>query len=136
MQEKENPQRRRYDSKHPLIFYYACMCTCIKMRGGSDGEVVHKKMHIKARKEVSMNYSSFNTPRRQCPQCGGIQVQTTMMSTYRGESLKLVQPYRTVAFFKRRSSTSPMVYLTCLSCGLTSLYATQPNNLVPDKMER
>lgn len=82
-----------------------------------------------------MNHSSFNTLRRQCPQCGGVQVQTTM-STQRGEGLKLVQPYRTVEFLKRRSSTSPIVYLTCLSCGLTSLYATQPNNLVPDKMER
>lgn len=82
-----------------------------------------------------MNQSSSNTLRRQCPQCGSIQVQTTMR-TQRGEGLKLVQPYRTVEFFKRRSSTSPMVYLTCLSCGLTSLYATQPNNLVPDKMER
>src|SRR5690348_14612785 len=107
-------------SKRPLIFYYARMYTCINMRG-SYGEVVHKKIHIKARKEVSMNQSSSNTPRRQCPQCGGVQVQTTM-STHRGEGLKLVQPYRAVELFKKRSSTSPIIYLTCLSCGLTSLY--------------
>jgi predicted nucleic-acid-binding Zn-ribbon protein len=82
-----------------------------------------------------MNQSSPNISRRQCPQCGGAQVQTTM-STYRGEGLQLIQSYRSVELFKKRSSTSPIVYLTCLSCGLTSLYATQPDNLVPDNMER
>lgn len=66
-----------------------------------------------------------------CPFCGERRV-STVISTADGRPLHLVQSERAVTLFGGRSSTSPLAALTCVACGFTALYATQPGNLIPD----
>lgn len=65
-----------------------------------------------------------------CPECGGTRVWTQVKTYY---YFKLVQPWRCVSLFSGKSSESNTQAITCLNCGYTALYATEPQNLVPDK---
>ncbi len=59
-----------------------------------------------------------------CPQCGGERALTKIQGPY-ADHIVLIRP----GFDPPKS---PLIALTCVNCGLTQLYATQPHRLVPD----
>jgi predicted nucleic-acid-binding Zn-ribbon protein len=71
---------------------------------------------------------------RRCPECGGervwvlVEIQTQYIATF-----KLKQPRRSVPFFRRHENSSEAQALTCLNCGYTALYATEPQKLIPNE---
>jgi hypothetical protein len=78
-----------------------------------------------------------------CHECGGrrvfvhVNITTPLTEsefTHRRE-LQLQQPKRSIGFLglSGKSNTSSLVALSCTHCGNTTLYATEPENLMPDE---
>ena len=65
-----------------------------------------------------------------CPECGGERTFVKYGKVYPREEIRLVQPHSAYGFFMNTSSIDA---LTCLTCGYTTLYATQPDRLKPYK---
>jgi hypothetical protein len=63
-----------------------------------------------------------------CPECGGRRVWALYVYN---AGVILRQPDRST-FFKRRKNYTGTSALTCIVCGYVSIYALQPNNLIPD----
>ncbi|GHO52159.1 hypothetical protein KSD_03940 [Ktedonobacter sp. SOSP1-85] len=70
-----------------------------------------------------------------CPECGGqrVYVEAIVSVKIPDTSVMLKQPKRSTPLFSGKSRYSDTVALTCLMCGYTALYATEPANLVPNK---
>ena len=79
-----------------------------------------------------------------CPECGGQRVRTMLDITATGinstgldwDGVQLKQPERVIGLgglFSGKSNTSEIVSVSCTNCGYTSLYATEPSNLIPDE---
>jgi predicted nucleic-acid-binding Zn-ribbon protein len=73
---------------------------------------------------------------RPCPECGGQRVEVEDRMHIRGGSMSyamyLKQWARSRNIFKRKSNKSETITLTCIRCGYTAWYATEPSNLIPD----
>ncbi|GCE27543.1 hypothetical protein KDA_36040 [Dictyobacter alpinus] len=63
-----------------------------------------------------------------CPECGGARVRVS----YSMGVIMLAQFKRSASFLGKKSRTSSTQPVTCTSCGYTVVYATEPNNLIPD----
>ena len=80
--------------------------------------------------------------RKPCPECGGQRVVVEdhlkgglMMALPLSDSgIYLRQSQRSTSKFHQGDfNTSPTVVLTCIRCGYTAWYATEPSNLIPDQ---
>ena len=75
---------------------------------------------------------------RPCPECGGQRVEVEDRMHTRGPysntpyAMYLQQWARSRNIFKRKSNKSETITLTCIRCGYTAWYATEPSNLIPD----
>lgn len=77
-----------------------------------------------------------------CSECGGtrVLVQVTIttplteLDPTKERELQLQQPKRSIGFFglSGKSNTSSLFARTCTRCGNTTLYATDPQDLIPD----
>ncbi len=76
-----------------------------------------------------MNAQMQRPTPKPCPECGGERVFTKYTKQYPNVEIKLTQP----GLFM---NTSTIDALTCLTCGYTTLYATQPNKLRPYKNKK
>jgi hypothetical protein len=63
-----------------------------------------------------------------CPECGGRRVWVAYLYN---AGVSLTQPGRST-FLRRRKNSTKTNALTCTVCGYTSIYASQPGNLIPD----
>ena len=75
-----------------------------------------------------------------CPECGGQRVRTTLninpLVGMEQNELQLRQPKRVIGLgglFSGQSNKSEVATVSCTNCGYTTLYATQPGNLIPDE---
>ncbi|GHO57240.1 hypothetical protein [Ktedonobacter robiniae] len=73
-----------------------------------------------------------------CPECGGRRVQT--ITEIAGDDqwlnppyIRIKQPERRSNWFKGKLRTSEVSTTTCLDCGYTAVFATNPENLTPDE---
>jgi transposase len=71
-----------------------------------------------------------NPEEKPCPECGGKRV----FVQYSGYGLIILrQPTHHVPIFGNQTNTSVTQALTCTQCGLTTIYALTPQNLVPNQ---
>lgn len=63
-----------------------------------------------------------------CPECGGRRVWVAYIYN---AAVSLTQPRRST-FLKRRKNSTKTDALACTVCGYTSIYASQPSDLIPD----
>ena len=82
-----------------------------------------------------MNEQPQEPSLKPCPECGGERTRTKYNKQYLNSEIKLVQPHNAYGFLMNLGS-STIDALTCLSCGYTTLYATQPNKLRPYKYNK
>ncbi len=76
-----------------------------------------------------------------CDQCGGrrvtvdVDISTPLTELIEVRELQLVQRKRSTGLFglSGKSNISSLAAITCTQCGKTTLYATEPKNLVPDE---
>ncbi len=68
-----------------------------------------------------------------CPECGGQRVQVSLSTIQPNILLQVTQQKRKTKLFSGHSNQSYVSALTCTTCGYTTLYATQPSNLIPDE---
>ena len=83
--------------------------------------------------EKQMNEQTQSESLLPCPECGGRRVQVSISTTTPGNLLQATQLKRKTGWFSSKSNQSYLNALTCISCGYTSLHATQPSNLIPDQ---
>lgn len=67
-----------------------------------------------------------------CPECGG-EHTFVQVATNQGHILIVAQPKRRAGFFSNISNQSHLVAFACTTCGYTTLYATEPRNLITDQ---
>ncbi|GHO50801.1 hypothetical protein KSX_89640 [Ktedonospora formicarum] len=69
-----------------------------------------------------------------CPECGGERVWVSVLAQaqYIGQIL-LKQPRRSASFFHQGENISDTQAFTCMNCGHTTLYANEPQKLIPNK---
>ena len=82
-----------------------------------------------------MNEQTQRPTPKPCPECGGERIFTKYNKQYLNREIKLVQPHSAYGLFLDMNS-SAIDALTCLSCGYTTLYATQPEKLRPYKYNK
>ena len=71
-----------------------------------------------------------DSERKPCPECGGRRVR---VSYYLNGYVMLQQRERSVSLFSgKKKNYSETAGITCINCGLTTIYALTPDNLIPD----
>ncbi len=80
-----------------------------------------------------MNAQMQRPTPKPCPECGGERTFVKYNKQYPNTEIKLVQPHSAYGLLM---NTSTIDALTCLTCGYTTLYATQPDKLRPYKNKK
>jgi DNA-directed RNA polymerase subunit RPC12/RpoP len=71
-----------------------------------------------------------NLEERPCPECGGRRV----FVEYTGYGIIILkQPAHHASIFSNETNISGTRALTCTQCGLTTIYARTPQNLIPNQ---